>query len=158
AGHEITFHQLEWMSGVQSDPKPEAVHAWQPPIQVEHKGHRLMVEGFDFQHEFDLIEGTLQRLSRNGVEMLDAPARFSIWRAPTDNDMHVKEKWCNEGYDRAITKVYQCDWEQTGEGAIEVRSRFSIGAVSRFTILRGEACWRVSPSGAVDLLVKVKRG
>ncbi|MFC5647884.1 glycoside hydrolase family 2 TIM barrel-domain containing protein [Paenibacillus solisilvae] len=156
AGHEITFEQFEWTAGLKNEPEPEVMPKGTTSVQAEQKGQLLMVEGFDFAHVFNLQDGTLQRLSRHGVEMLAAPAQFSIWRAPTDNDMHVKEKWLEEGYDRALMKVYQCGWEQTQDGAIEIRSRFSIGAVSRFTILRGEACWKVNRNGAVDLLVTTK--
>ncbi|WP_219834183.1 glycoside hydrolase family 2 TIM barrel-domain containing protein [Paenibacillus sp. R14(2021)] len=156
AGHEITFEQFEWKDGLQHEPAPERKPILKAFVLAKQHGQELTIEGFDFAHAFNLIDGSLHRVSRHGVDMLGAPARFSIWRAPTDNDMHVKEKWLEEGYDRAITKVYQSEWEQTEEGSVDIRCRFSIGAVSRFAFLRGEACWKVDPSGAIDLLVTIQ--
>lgn len=156
AGHEITFEQFEWKADKQSEPEKAAKRM--SPIQVKQTGHLLTVEGFDFRHVFDLRDGAVHQISKHGVDMLDAPSGFSIWRAPTDNDMHVKEKWLDEGYDRAVMKVYQCDWEQTGDHEVEIRSRFSLGAVSRFTILGGEACWKVNGSGEIVLQLHVKIG
>jgi hypothetical protein len=68
----------------------------------------LLLEGLDFHHRFDLSLGVQVGIARNGVEMLTAPASFTVWRAPTDNDRNVKIQWLDEGYDRTAMKVYAC--------------------------------------------------
>ncbi|BBI32941.1 glycoside hydrolase family 2 TIM barrel-domain containing protein [Cohnella abietis] len=160
AGHEISFEQMEWKCDKPSleigdDVRDVSVKP-SPALQTEETGRWLTVEGFDFRHVFDLESGTVHRISRNGVNMLDAPSAFTVWRAPTDNDMHVKEKWLEEGYDRAAMKTYHCNWAKTNDGNVEIRSRFSISADSRASILSGELCWNVNVSGEIRLILNVK--
>jgi beta-galactosidase len=158
AGHEITFEQFERSAAMLSQSVNSSNHGRTIPLQAEQSGHWLTVEGFDFRHVFDLRDGSVRRISRHGVEMLVAPSKLSIWRAPVDNDMYAKEKWLEEGYDRAVLKTYHCDWEKISEDSIEIRSRFSLGAVSRFNILSGETSWIVNGSGEVTLRVDAKFG
>ncbi|MFC5468515.1 glycoside hydrolase family 2 TIM barrel-domain containing protein [Cohnella suwonensis] len=155
AGHEITFDQSEWRIG---NPNIGSIFADKPAaaIRTEEAGRWLTIEGADFRHSFDLELGTLNRISRNGVNMLGEPSAFSIWRAPTDNDMYAKRKWIEEGYDRAAMKTYGCDWTRTEDGGIELISRFSLGADSKPAILTGESSWHVSPDGGLTLRVDVK--
>lgn len=156
AGHEITFQQFEWAVANPSNTETAAKRGWTSPVQAVQTGHLLTVEGFDFRHVFDLRDGAVHGITRHGVEMLDGPSSYSIWRAPTDNDMHAKEKWLEEGYDRAVLKTYHCDWEKISENSIEIRSRFSLGAVSRFNILSGETSWIVNGSGEISLRINAK--
>ncbi|WP_342782049.1 glycoside hydrolase family 2 TIM barrel-domain containing protein [Saccharibacillus brassicae] len=127
-----------------------------PAVRAQQEGQVLTIEGFDFAHAFDLRQGSVSRMSRHGVELLDSPARFAIWRAPIDNDMHVKEKWIEEGYDRAVTKVYACGWEQTGESEVKIRTSFALTAVSRYPLLTGEAVWTVNGAGEIVLRADMK--
>lgn len=160
AGHEISFEQMEWSCNEPSlafddDVRHISVKP-SPALQTEETGRWLTVEGFDFRHVFDMELGTLRQISRNGVNMLDVSSEFAIWRAPTDNDMHAKGKWLAEGYDRAAMKTYDCDWIKIEDGGIELRSRFSLGADSRASILAGEARWKVNVSGELSLHLNVK--
>ncbi|MCD9022816.1 glycoside hydrolase family 2 TIM barrel-domain containing protein [Cohnella silvisoli] len=156
AGHEITFEQFEWGVEQRTVTETSFKHKHSSSIEVEQSGQWLTVEGFDFRHVFDLRDGTVHRISRHGVDMLEAPSKFSIWRAPLDNDMHAKEKWLEEGYDRTVMKTYQCEWERTEDGSVEIRTRFSLGAVSRFNILSGETNWIVNGSGEITMRVNAK--
>jgi beta-galactosidase len=162
AGHEISFEQLEWNgeeASLDEDFSHIPGHVPDKPIaalQADETGRWLTVEGFDFSHIFDLRLGTVHRISRNGVNMLDGPSSFSVWRAPTDNDMHVKTKWLDEGYDRVTMKTYSCDWSKTEDGGVELRSRFSMGADSKPSILTGESSWKVNASGELRLRLNVK--
>ncbi len=43
--------------------------------------------------------GLIASITDNGTEMLAAPIRPTVWRAPTDNDRKVRRKWQAVGYD-----------------------------------------------------------
>ena len=47
--------------------------------------------------------------SKDGKSILWGHAGYQIYRAPTDNDIQIKEKWKEAGYDAAMTKVYHSD-------------------------------------------------
>ncbi|WP_327205288.1 glycoside hydrolase family 2 TIM barrel-domain containing protein [Paenibacillus sp. Root444D2] len=156
AGYEITFEQFE-LPVLQVKESGDSLRQMSP-LQAYQEGDILKIEGFDFCHTFDLYSGTIQKISKQGVNMLQAPALFTIWRAPTDNDMHVKERWMNAGYDRTAMKTYRCEWTEIDGTSVEIKSDFSLGGDSRFTILHGEAIWRVDGTGEISVKLKVKVG
>ncbi|BBH23781.1 beta-galactosidase [Paenibacillus baekrokdamisoli] len=169
-GHEVTFEQFALCDTANVNTSDvntgmnavvnAAVNANDrkalPTIRVSEEGSVLTLRGFDFLHQFDLDGGTLVKISRHGLDLIEQPVGFNIWRAPTDNDMHVRLKWKEEGYDRAGLKVYHSEWIQLDDGTVEIKVSFSLGGYSRFPILRGEAVWRVDGEGAIGLQVQVK--
>jgi beta-galactosidase len=48
--------------------------------------------------------GLISSIVNNGKEMLSAPIRPTVWRAPTDNDRKIRRKWQAVGYDTAELK------------------------------------------------------
>ncbi|WP_028558804.1 glycoside hydrolase family 2 TIM barrel-domain containing protein [Paenibacillus pinihumi] len=171
AGYELAFAQLELpvqqtgeaetneaqTDQVQKDQAKASGFRAAHPLQVLQQGELLHVEGFDFRYEFHLGNGMIQGITRNGVPLLQKPVTYNIWRAPIDNDMHVKEKWLDAGYDRAVTKTYGCEWTQESDGAVTVESAFSLSAIGKFPLLRGKARWQVAASGEVALRLEVQR-
>lgn len=151
AGYEIAIAQIELP--VQRKDEPAAVLSRVTPMTAVQQGDALQLEGHDFSYTFNLNSGMPSSITKNGVEMLQGVPQFSIWRAPTDNDSKIQEDWKKVGYNRAVTKIYSCSWEQDG-ATVVIKSSFSIGAVARFVILRGEAVWTVDPSGVIQLQVE----
>nr|WP_261302778.1 glycoside hydrolase family 2 TIM barrel-domain containing protein [Paenibacillus andongensis] len=156
AGYEITFEQFELPVEQVTESGDSLRQMF--PLQAYQEGDILTIEGFDFCHSFDLYSGTIQKMSKQGVNMLQGPAQLTIWRAPTDNDMHVKERWLNAGYDRTAMKIYRCDWTKIDETTVEIKSDFSLGSDSRFIALHGEAIWRVNGTGEISVKLQVKVG
>ncbi|OXM83318.1 glycoside hydrolase family 2 TIM barrel-domain containing protein [Paenibacillus rigui] len=162
AGHEIMFRQFELAAAQAAGASAGGAVPGQGAgghaagIQVKEEAGTLTVEGFDFRHMFDMHLGAFTEISRHGVAMLAAPALFSIWRAPTDNDMYIKKKWQDKGLDSAKTKVYHCAWKREGEHAVSVEVRFSLTGYNRYPYLYGEAVWVVDGTGAIQLDSKIK--
>ncbi|MFD0670079.1 glycoside hydrolase family 2 TIM barrel-domain containing protein [Cohnella sp. GCM10027633] len=153
AGYEIAFAQFPVRGRTSGETERNAAAEW--PIQAREEDELLVLEGESFRHAFDLRRGTLAGMSLNGVEMLAAPAAFAIWRAPTDNDMYVKQKWKTEGYDRVGMKVYGTRWKQVDAAQVEVHVSFALGGYIQHPILKGEATWRFDGSGRASLSVSV---
>ncbi|PYI51924.1 glycoside hydrolase family 2 TIM barrel-domain containing protein [Paenibacillus flagellatus] len=154
-GHEIAFAQFELPAAAGSDAGRKIVRETFD-VTANEDGGVLTIEGFDFRHRFDLSLGTFVGLSKHGVPMLAAPARFNVWRAPTDNDMYAKKKWLEEGFDRAFMKVYRCEWTKRDRSAVDIAVDFSLGGYIRSPIVRGKAVWSVDGSGEVALRVHVQ--
>lgn len=49
--------------------------------------------GEGFEYTFSKKLGTFVSIKRNGEEQLSAPIKISAWRAPTDNERNIKQKW-----------------------------------------------------------------
>jgi beta-galactosidase len=159
AGYEVAFRQFELPTGKTEDQAQAAtggVICGRQPLTAQVQGQLLVLSGFDFRHTFDLYDGTLVGLSRHGVPMLAAPAKWSIWRAPIDNDRPLRERWTSEGFDRAAMKLYHCDWKQLPQGDVEVSVNYSLGGYIRYPLLHGAALWRFDADGNVYVRTDVK--
>ena len=45
--------------------------------------------------------------------MLDRPIDFNLWRAPTDNDAPIADKWKLERLDHTVTRAYEVEISET---------------------------------------------
>lgn len=166
AGYEVTFAQFDLPSAsavaagetredtntLSLDKSPLASRQ----LTVSQQEDVLIMEGHHFVHHFDLSLGAITRMTKHGVELLQAPALFQVWRAPTDNDRNIRQTWSAQGYDRAVTKIYKVEWQHTSGDAVQIEVDFSLGGYTTPSFLRGTAVWMVLPSGIVQLDVDVK--
>jgi beta-galactosidase/beta-glucuronidase len=54
---------------------------------------------------FDKIHGTLLDWKYQGMPLLDIGPRVNIWRAPTDNDIHISNAWRNARLDKLVQRT-----------------------------------------------------
>ncbi|MFU8827783.1 MAG: hypothetical protein ACNA70_09900, partial [Brevefilum sp.] len=54
----------------------------------------------------NLITGWIESWQVDEAPVWIEPFALNIWRAPTDNDVHIANKWRGDGLDRA--KLYRC--------------------------------------------------
>ncbi|OBZ09481.1 glycoside hydrolase family 2 TIM barrel-domain containing protein [Bacillus sp. FJAT-26390] len=152
-GYEVAFKQFTLLEAEYSD---EPANLSAASLHAAENDRVLSIEGYDFRYAFDLDKGLFVELARNGIVMVEQPMGFNIWRAPLDNDMHIRKQWELQGYDRAVMKVYSCEWTRLSESTIEVRAAFSLGGYTQNPILHGEASWQVDAAGEIKLDVQVK--
>lgn len=153
AGHEVTFEQFELPVEKLEVLAPTTTY---PPIKITEDNQQLIIEGFDFRHVFDLYNGTFISVSKHGVNMINKPLGFNIWRAPIDNDRKIKLKWLEEGYDRAHMHVYEASVTDQGESSVDIKVNFSLGGHTKPPVLRGLANWRVLGNGEIRLKVEAE--
>jgi beta-galactosidase len=151
-GYEVTFEQFELPVKKTLNTEKKFI----PSIKVVEQGQLVVIEGFDFLHVFDLNQGAFIKLTKNNVDFISSAPKFNIWRAPTDNDRNIKNKWMEEGYDRAVMHVYDAKITDFSENHLEIIADFSLGGYIKLPILHGTACWRIDGTGEVSLKVKVK--
>lgn len=154
-GHEVTFEQFELEAPMAAAPLVQTSRTGRS-LRSDVDGQLCTISGFDFRHVFDVEKGTFVHISKNGVPMIEQPLKFNIWRAPTDNDRYIKQTWSNEGYDRAVTKVYNVELTQQTEQLMEWTVQFSMGGYIKLPILHGTAVWRLDGAGIISLQVNVK--
>lgn len=152
AGYEIDFEQFK----LPVKQIKQLVKEDLSEIKVTEGGHQVTICGLDFEHSFDLSNGTFTKISKNGVDMIVAAPTFAIWRAPTDNDMYIKQEWVKEGYDRASMYVYHSEVLSQSEYIVSISVDFSLGGYSKLPILHGNAVWSINGSGEILLNLKVK--
>lgn len=156
-GHEIAFAQFALQERVEAE-LPYRLSLRKPimPLKTVEQDELLTVSGFDFRYVVNLDSGTFISITRNELELLDAPIAYSIWRAPLDNDMHAVVKWREQGYERAQTKIYSTSWKQNADSSVEVTVSFALAASNRHPIMRGTTVWHIDAGGAITAAIQAK--
>lgn len=150
-GHEVTFEQiaLPAASAVLRLPARDL-----PPIQLDETEDAALITGEDFQLLFDRRSGALVSWTHAGDELLEDGPRLNVWRAPIDNDVHIKEKWKLFGLDRLQTRVRDFTVDLIGETAVRVTVESVHAADSLPPMLETKVTYTAFGSGDVRVNVK----
>ncbi|MEG1875495.1 MAG: glycoside hydrolase family 2 TIM barrel-domain containing protein, partial [Angelakisella sp.] len=89
-------------------------------------------------------------LLAEGAELLGAPMRWNIWRAPTDNDREIKADWIAAGYNRAFPRVYDCKVAQDS-GMVTIAVQASLLAIDQKRLMTMDVNYTIDCDGGVVL-------
>lgn len=87
SGHELATAQFElplYKEGIMV--RPEGI------LNVEKEHTTLHVKGANFSLDFNLVNGNLMNIVRDGMQVLSKGSRLTLWRAPISNDMEIIDK------------------------------------------------------------------
>lgn len=155
AGEENGFYQFELFS-VCSDEEEENICAVN---RLEYGEDERFIEICcgETCYQFDKTKGNICQIVHDGKSMIDEPASFEIWRAPADNDMYIKNKWRECGYDKVQTHVYESGLAQRGDDHITLYAKISLGARAYTPILTADVTYVFSCDGSCSVEIDVKR-
>lgn len=109
---------------------------------ISDDGEFAIISGKGFEYRFNLHYGYIESLD----DYLKTPMKLSVWRAPTDNDRKVKNRWFDENYNKMHSKVYEtsiCGNKITVKGALS--------SVSREPFIKYTALYTFFDDGSVDV-------
>ena len=149
AGHVLGFDQIGRQK-YHPEPYPEGVLA----VEVREDRHSLILRGENFRYMFNKQSACFEMLNYDQLHIVKQPMHFNIWRAPTDNDMYIAQKWRQYGYDRASTRVYDVRYEN-GED-VHILADFAIVAPGLPKIAWGTAEWWVRMNGCIEAKIDVQ--
>ena len=145
AGHLLGFDQFV----LREDALPlPCVKPGTAPVELEETQREILVKGGQFRYVFDKFTALPREMVYGGVNILEAPAQFSVWRAPTDNDRNIRVEWEKAGYRYTTPRVYSCTGALEGDNAV-ITASLSLGALVVQRILTIQAQYTVSPDGKV---------
>lgn len=147
--YEICFSQFELPVGPVEKKVLES--SKMQPLLIHKSEKEIIIQGTDFKYVYNMLCGAFTSINYNGVELLAGKTGFNIWRAPTDNDMYIKQEWIKEGYDSIHTHVYSSCVAAEDDKHIAVRTDFSMGGRSRKPVVYGHSTWTVYGSGDIVL-------
>ena len=87
SGHDLATAQFElplYKEGIVV--RPEGI------LNVEKEHTTLHVKGANFSLDFNLVNGNLMNIVRDGMQVLSKGPRLTLWRAPISNDMEIIDK------------------------------------------------------------------
>ena len=122
-----------------------------PMLELTEDDHNIYASGENFRYTFSKHYGTFTSLVVNGRQQLADRVILSAFRAPTDNDRYIMERWMQfsewrgENLDRPFLKVYDCRVEQ---GTIVVEA--SLSGISRAPLLRYSQRIQVHKDGQIS--------
>lgn len=153
-GYEVAFEQFELPVGkVEKHPVTKAS---MPSISIVETNKEFIIQGSEFKYVFDRYYGCFTSIIYNGMNMISSMPKFNIWRAPTDNDRNIRNKWEAEGYNRLDTHIYSVKIISRDEKHISICSDFSLGGYIKKPVIRAKALWTVYGSGDILLETQAK--
>jgi beta-galactosidase/beta-glucuronidase len=121
-GFEVAWAQFELP--VEKLAAPTLMLNQMPALRTNEAGQALTVAGDDFRLVFDTWRGTLESWESHGMALLlDSPLagpRLNVWRAPTDNDVHIAKEWVRVGYDHLQQRVSNVAVVQRHPQAVQI--------------------------------------
>lgn len=132
---------LKWL---ESSSKAEA------GIQIQETDDKVVCKGADFLYTYNKLTGMFDQLSFAGRQYLDKPMELNIWRAPTDNDMNIKNAWKDAHYHQAYARGYETAVSQNKSGVV-IRTEMSMLAVTIQRILSLHTVWTIDNSGSIKV-------
>ena len=125
-------------------------------LEVSESDRYLSIKNRSVHYIYNKLSGLLEEMLYNGKRIITKPASINIWRAPTDNDIRIKEKWYAAHYDKSITRAYMTEYRADPDG-ITIHSVMSVAAVTVQKILDIDTTWKISNTGAVSVVMEVKK-
>lgn len=126
---------------------PAASLAWQETETA------FTIAGDSFTYCFNRRIGAFDLLMVDGRIMLDSPAAFTVWRAPTDNDRHIRSDWEAAGYHRTFPRVLSSRICRTGD-EVYVECELLMAAIALQPALNLSSQYRINKAGQVSVFVR----
>ncbi len=113
-------------------------------------------------YTFHKVKGCLNGIWKGGSNLLLEDAKISVWRAPTDNDRHIRNAWglfednrsaWNTNY--LYTKCYSFNWEEKEEGIV-VEFEGALAGVSRSPVVYPKVTYLVDRNGVLSVSIQAK--
>ncbi len=130
-----------------------------PYVLVETKNEIKIVDAEENGYIFHKVKGNLTAILKNGKNLLTQSAQMSVWRAPTDNDRHVKNSWGlfngnNAGwnFNYLQDKCYEMTWKETDDG-ICVQSKGALAGIARLPVAYYTVNYLVDKTGVLHVNV-----
>ncbi|MGI6167897.1 MAG: glycoside hydrolase family 2 TIM barrel-domain containing protein [Eubacteriales bacterium] len=149
-GYEAGFEQIELSSAVCSqniaDTIPEGAS-----LKIEQDDKAFYITAGETTYTICRIRGLIVSIVDNGHELITTPIVPTIWRAPTDNDRRIKEKWFAEGFDRVRPKCYSASLDSNDGKCAVVTAKLSLGSPARRPVLWMNVTYTVYAVGGIKI-------
>jgi len=152
-GHELGFDQFELpIAGeflINTFSSDEEVNYSEDNIDI-------IIYGKNFKYVFSKSCGLFKSIVCNNNTFLSKQMEYNIWRAPTDNDMYIRQKWQEAGYDRIKVNVYDTVTTRNNN-IVTIKCNLSIAPIYIPTILKIKAQFTVFSSGEIAFSFDVEK-
>ena len=150
AGYEMAWAQFQLP--VAASIVPEIASVALPPITVMESNHMIEVCGEEFTLQFSRRQGTIAAWTYQGLPLIEQGPLLSVWRAPTDNDVHSAREWRREGFDRLQHRFSSVELLAGAPHAVKIAVTATLSATSLTPAFDVSYCYTIYGTG--DLLLE----
>lgn len=152
AGYSLGFDELVY--AVAELPAPALAKG---AVHTEISTRKITVSADAFRYEFDRRTGLFSAMCFRNQTLLEKPMEWNIFRAPTDNDRNIRNKWIESGYHRHIARVYDTRVQTTEAGTARITAELSLAAVYIKRFMDITVTWEIDQNGKVRSEIQAKR-
>lgn len=124
AGYEVGFVQLELASVVDDEKEEKSDSLSDCNVNYKEDDIYITLDIGETTLVIDKTLGNISQISDNGKNLLSKPVKFNFWRAPTDNDIRMKNHWKEFGLDELYYDCRECKIYSVSQKEVTVRSEF----------------------------------
>ena len=122
-------------------------------IAVKENDKKIVLQAKDFTYVLDKRTGLFENMQFAGRSYINHPMELNIWRAPTDNDMYIKQEWEKAHYDAAYTRAYRIEVLQNKHGVL-IMEHLAVVADTVQKILDVEMTWKINEDGKIEAVIE----
>ena len=147
-GETVCFEQVRLSPPRARIEKPALSGRAVPEIHEDPAGIRVHADRFEYRISRET--GLPESILLDGNELLLSPARWNVWRAPTDNDSPFRHKWERFHLYDLIPRVYEISPERREDGVV-IRARCSLGWQSHMPLIHISYRLTIHANGALEM-------
>ena len=122
-------------------------------IAVKENDKQIVLQAKDFTYVLDKRTGLFEDMQFAGRSYINHPMELNIWRAPTDNDMYIKQEWKKAHYDAAYTRAYRIEVLQNKHGVL-IMEHVAVVADTVQKILDVKMTWKINEDGKIEAVIE----
>lgn len=158
-GHVLGFDEIRLankdgrnrLAARQLDEEPASGH-----ITTKETDTHIVLQTKDFYYKLDKRTGLFTQMQFAGTDCFNHPMELNIWRAPTDNDMYMKEEWKKAHYHEAYTRAYRIETLVNEHGVLLVE-HLAVVAATVQKILDVVITWKIDCCGKISSVISATK-
>jgi beta-galactosidase/beta-glucuronidase len=152
-GHEVAWADLS----LPVPEKQENQNSIRLPSLRKDEDHRtLSILGTNFKIEISKQDGMISTLEYMGVLVLSEGPKTNLWRAPLDNDVHLKKEWVEAGYDRLVSNPLSFSYIFLNDHTVQIDSTYTLGANGEGNCFYLSNQYMIYGNGEIDVTTSIK--
>lgn len=151
-GYEVAWAQFQLPLTAPSLPEINLYYI--PLLSYQSSPSEINIEGEEFRCTFDRVRGLLTAWEYQDTPLLTIGPRLNLWRAPTDNDVHIAKEWRQAGLDRLVHRIEWVDVDADRPELIHIKVSAILAGYSLPPACRCEYHYAIYGSG--DIVINTR--
>lgn len=121
------------------------------PLSVEFENDEILVSCGSVTYTFDTFRGMLKGIADSERQYLLEPLKLQVWRAPIDNDRHMKWKWDQQGLKDTMQTLDSWAVLNQSENEFSILFKVKLAAVLRRPAVFVDVTYTVNNTGTLTI-------